>query len=257
MPLTITKRGKVYHVAGTVAGQRIRESTGCSKRSDAAAWAHRRERELIERHALGEDATLTFAQAALDYLNAGGEGRFLARTIEHLGPTFLARDVTNTVLNQAAADLMPTAAPATINRQIITPVRAVLTMAAEDGKIPWRKFRTRKGDNKRTRWLRPEEFEALLAASSDALAPILLAMVGTGARGGWRVADMAMRYRKAAPDDLAQQLVAWGWEFDRLGRSVRAPDNAPIALYQADGGTACSWPRRGDQADRPRFRAAS
>lgn len=78
MPLKPYKRGDAWHVRGTVAGKRIRESTGCDTRAQAVAWAIRRECEIIDRHAYGHRATLTFAQAALTYIEAGGEPGFWA-----------------------------------------------------------------------------------------------------------------------------------------------------------------------------------
>ncbi len=184
MPLTLKKRGKVYYARGTIAGQHIRESTGCSNRAQAEAWAIRRQNEILQRHAFGTDATLTFAEAALDYMETGGETRFLAPILKHFGDDFLMRDLDNAALNKAAAKLYPDATNATINRQLITPVRAIATQAAEDGKMPFRKFRTRKGDKARTRWLQPAEMESLLDNAGAHLVPILAVMVGTGARVG-------------------------------------------------------------------------
>ncbi|PCJ08759.1 MAG: integrase [Rhodobacteraceae bacterium] len=343
MPLIIKKRGATYYARGTVAGQRIYESTGCSRRADAHAWATRYEYQIMQRHSLGEEATLTFAEAALDYMNAGGERKHLGKILDHFGPDFLARDMNNAAINAAALDLYPTAAPATITRQLITPIRAVITMAAEDGRTQLRKFRTRGSGAVRTRWLHPEEFETFLDQAGAHLVPILAAMVGTGARvsellrtdvknfyaetgqiwldetkneyprmlkmpgrardlilaqgipaqgklfrrpdgkpytltprqtpmktafqaarvraglgpdviphslrhtwatwfycatkdygglldlGGWRVSDMAQRYRKIAPDHLPDMLAAQGWDFTRLGRDIPAPDPNLVA----------------------------
>ena len=40
-------------------------------------------------------------------------------------------------------------------------------------------------------------------------------------QGGWAKADMANRYRKIAPDDLTDRLLAMGWNFSvRDGHTV-------------------------------------
>ena len=174
MPLTIKKRGEVYYARGTIAGQRVYESTGCRRRADAQAGAARYERQIRDRHTLGAAATLTFWEAAQDYMDTGGEARFLRPIILYFGPDKLAADIDNAALNAAAR--------ATVNRQLIGPVRAVRNQAAEDGKLPLRRFRNRKVSNARTRWLTPGEAEALVAAAADHLRPVLVTLLGTGAR---------------------------------------------------------------------------
>jgi len=41
-------------------------------------------------------------------------------------------------------------------------------------------------------------------------------------RGGWRKSDMANRYRKIAPPDLAERLFAHGWDFTAPGKRPEA-----------------------------------
>jgi integrase len=182
MPLKLHKRGRIWHVAGSIAGQRIRASTGCHTRADAEAWAIREETAILRRHALGPRATYTFAEAALAYMRAGGETRFLARILEHLGPDARLADIDNATAQAIAADLYPDAAPATINRQVIGPISAIVTMAAENGLADPRKFRRMKARGARTRWLDPAEFDRLDAAAAPHLRPILAGLVGSGAR---------------------------------------------------------------------------
>lgn len=173
-----------YWVRGTIAGQHIYQSTRCHRRADAQAFAHRHQAEILERHALGRGATVTFAEAALAYMETGGEARFLRPILRYFGPDRLLAEIDNTAINEAALAIYPTAAAATINRQLITPISAVVTMAAEEGLTPLRKFRRRKGDRQRTRWLTPAEAETLLFAASDHLRPILACLLGTGCRTG-------------------------------------------------------------------------
>lgn len=76
----------------------------------------------------------TFAEAASSYREHGGETRYLPLILNHFGPWDVA-DVTPMAVRSAAVEIYPDAAPATRNRQFITPTRAVLYHAHERG---WR-----------------------------------------------------------------------------------------------------------------------
>lgn len=186
MPLTLKRRpgGRVYYIRGTVAGCAINESTGLSNRAQADAYRIRLETHLLERYALGPKATLTFMAAATTYMQSGGEARFLERILEHFGTETKVADIDNTLLQRAAAALYPNAQPATINRQLITPVMAVITMAAENGVADPRKFRKMKAKGARTRWLHPSEAERLISAADPHLVPIIATLLGSGCRTG-------------------------------------------------------------------------
>lgn len=176
------KPGGNYTMRGTVKGQAVYESTGTSNRALAEAIAIKREKEISERRALGKAATLTFAEAALTYMDAGGESRFLRPIINYAGAETMLADIDNNWINGAAREIYPTAADATINRQLITPVSSIYTMAADEGLVPYRRFKRRKVKKKAVRWLTPEEAEALLAHADDHVRPIIACLLGTGAR---------------------------------------------------------------------------
>lgn len=179
-------RGNFY-IRGNAAGRSIFKSTGTDKRRLAEAQRIRLETEILERRAFGRAATITFAEAALSYIESGGETRFLGRVIEYFGPDMLLRDVTNEAVNKAAREVYADASPATIDRQLITPISAVVTMAAEDGLCELRKFRKRAKDKARIRWLTPEEAERMIDAARE-IAPHLIRplgiLFGSGARTG-------------------------------------------------------------------------
>ena len=176
--------GGNYYIRGTVAGQRIFESTGLDKAAAAEAYRARREQEIITRHSLGRAATLTFAEAALAYMESGGETRFIGPILDHFGPDFLFRDINNSAANTAAAALYPDAKPATINRQVLTPLSAVINYIAGETGQPAIRLKRRKGETKRLRWLTPEEAEKLIAAADPHLVPILGFLLGGGCRTG-------------------------------------------------------------------------
>lgn len=76
----------------------------------------------------------TFANAAKSYVEHGGEVRYLDPLIARFGSE-ITQQITPLAVRNAALELLPNAAPATRNRQVITPARAVLYHAHELG---WR-----------------------------------------------------------------------------------------------------------------------
>ena len=183
MSLKLIKRGKYYHMHGSVAGVSVRESTRVDNRAAADAIRIRRQTEILERVSLGRRASISFAEAALTYLESGGEGRFLLPILDYFGQDFRLCDVNNEAVNNCARALQPDAAPATINRQIITPISAVVSLAAEDDLCAFRKFRRRSVDNARLRWLTPGEAEALIDAAGEPETALKIAfLLGTGCR---------------------------------------------------------------------------
>lgn len=248
MPLTLTRRrpGGNYYMRGTVQGVSLYESTGTSRRAEAEAIAHRRESEIRDRVAHGRAATLTLAEAALTYMGAGGERRFLAPILQHFGPDALLSEIDNAAVSAAEAALYPNAAPATVNRQLVTPLSAILTLAADDGLIAPRRLKRRKGDQARWRWLTPEEAEALLGAAQPAFRPLLALLLGTGCRAGEAVAIEAGSFHPATgeawlfrtkterPRMLRMPRRAVEIILERplpeIGPVIRRPDGAPYRI---------------------------
>lgn len=76
----------------------------------------------------------TFSDAAESYIQHGGEARFLPRLVDRFGHHPVT-NITPMMVRTAAVDLYPDASPATRNRSVITPARAVLYHAHELG---WR-----------------------------------------------------------------------------------------------------------------------
>lgn len=109
-----------------------------------------------------------FADAALAYLRAGGEAKYLSAIIEATGPHAL-RDKPLTEIDQIAIDnaanaLYPNAPATTTNRQFYTPVSAVLKRAGVEREVQrpkgWR-------GSKATSWLEPEEAFPLIDAAYE------------------------------------------------------------------------------------------
>jgi hypothetical protein len=77
----------------------------------------------------GRAATATFAQAALSYLENGGNKRFLDKVLDHLGTMPLAK-IDLDAIEHGGRRVYPNASDATRNRQFFTAVSAVLRHAA-------------------------------------------------------------------------------------------------------------------------------
>ena len=181
MPLNLIKRGSYWHLRGTVRGVPVRETTGCVERADAEEVRIKQEAEIVERSIHGASATATFLEASVMYLEAGGEARFVEPLTTHFGTLKLGR-IDQGAIDRAAKVIYPDAAPSTLNRQVYTPMAAILHFAAERRLCDWRKIRRPKQPAGRVRWLRPEEAERLIEASSPHLRPLVTFLFYTGAR---------------------------------------------------------------------------
>lgn len=166
MPLKLVppRPGKspYWTVRGTYLGQYVDRSTKARKR--AIADRVRRQIELeIEAGRFQVAKEPDFASAALAYMNAGGERRFLVPLLKHFHTTPLSV-IGQTEIDAAAETLYPDATPATRNRQVYSPISAVLKHAGLDHKL-----RRPKGSRGRviTQWLWPEQAFAIFDAASQ------------------------------------------------------------------------------------------
>jgi integrase len=178
-------RNKIYYATGTIAGQRIRQSLETSDKSRAEELCALYEARLWKRHSYGEAAVRTFEEAAMSYMDAGGERRFLPPLLVHFKGRSVAMIGAGDIRTAAAA-LYPKASPATWNRQVVTPARAVLNHAHElDWRPPLRvrQFKTIKPSRIAIRedWLAAFETKAR-SRNKPQLAALARFMFDTGAR---------------------------------------------------------------------------
>lgn len=113
-------------------GRRIRKSLGTQDPGRAEEVRARLESRLWQSHLYGPDAVVTFDDAALAYAEDGGDVRFLVKITEELAGTPL-RDITPRMVRDAARRAYPSGSNATRNRQGITPARAVINYAHQQG----------------------------------------------------------------------------------------------------------------------------
>lgn len=204
MPLKLTRRaGSAYWwITGTIDGRRLRESTGRTDRGEAEDVL-RRKSEAVHRAAIfGPEAVVGWGDAVASYLEVqtvkAGTLVFLERLTDHFGATLL-REINQVAVDRAIRALCrPEAAPATKLRNVIVPIQAVMNHAARRGWCARPAFEKPKGSTgvKRTRWLSPDEWTRLDAVAAPHLRPLLVFLVGTGARLSealeleWRAVDL-------------------------------------------------------------------
>ena len=117
----------------TVDGKRHRRSTKTSDKRLPEDIAKSYETNIRRAAVHGPEAIVTFPQIVADYLDDGKDRRFTAPLIRHFRK-WKVKDITGPEIRKAARILYPEAAPATLNRQVITPMRAIINHAADAGK---------------------------------------------------------------------------------------------------------------------------
>jgi integrase len=175
------KGSRNWYVRGTIRGIAVDETTGVADRAIAEAIRARREWECFQQSVFGPKATATFAEAARSYIANGGEERFLGLLLGHFGDLPLAA-INQRAIDDAAARLYPTAASSTINRQVHSPVSAVLRHAAKRGLCDAFHIERPPQARGRIRWLTPVDAERLIASCASHLRPLVLFLFYTGAR---------------------------------------------------------------------------
>jgi integrase len=155
-----------WYVRGKYLGITLDNSTGATERRAAArvieTW--RKQAERGEFSKLGErPAEATFLSAAVAYMQAGGPRQYIQPILDQWGEKPL-EDIDQIAIDTIAAELYPSAPASTKNRQVYTPISAILKRVGIEKKIKrpkgWR-------GNKRTFWLKPEPTFALLAGCSQ------------------------------------------------------------------------------------------
>lgn len=183
--LKLKQRGKkgTWWITGTLDGQRIRESTGTRSKEHAEVKRVQRERELLDRKYLGPEKTALFAEAVISYLESGGEARFMQPLLDWFG-LYKLRDITQSEVARFASATYPGIGAAGLNRQVFTPVNAVLRHAAKSGLCPVPVFTRPKQSKSIVEYATDDWLARFLdtCQKNEALTAIVLFMTTTGAR---------------------------------------------------------------------------
>jgi integrase len=149
-----------WRIRGTYLGCYVDRSSGTRQKTLAEKLRKKLERD-IESGALARAEGTGFAAAAAAYMKAGGDGRFLAPLIKHFAHAPLDR-IDQVSIDNAVAEIYPEATSATRNRQVYTPMVAVLRRAG----VQTRFKRPLKWESpKAVSWLEPAQAFAVFAAA--------------------------------------------------------------------------------------------
>lgn len=153
-------RSPYYYGRGSYLGVFVERSTKAVRASVARQAIAKWEQE-IERGEFDAGPEVTFLSAAVAYMQAGGDKRPVKKLLVHFGEKPL-KEIGQAELDAAAVALFPTQAAATRNREVYTPVSAILKHSGFDKKIRrpkgWRGSRS-------TRWLEPEQAFTIFRAA--------------------------------------------------------------------------------------------
>ena len=132
MPLKIYRRpgSLVWQYRGTLAGRRLRGSTGASDKETAQRIASEVENKFWKRGLDGKEKALTWPKAVALYIGAGKSSRYLATLTKYWGDAKIA-DMNAGSIRQSATDLYPNSKNSSRNTQVITPTLAVINHCAE------------------------------------------------------------------------------------------------------------------------------
>ena len=200
MALRLHCRNGWFHVSGSVAGQRIRQSCGTRDRREAEQVRAQAEAKAFQRRVYGADAVVTFEEAALAYMEQGGERRFLLPLLGHFKGRQL-RSIQPGDIRDAAVALYPHAAPATRNRQGIAPAQAVINFGHQRGWCPPIKVARFKAEKPKRQAVGRDYIDRLRAECNPYLSALMLALYQTGMRVGEAIAmrprDLDLQGHKA------------------------------------------------------------
>lgn len=260
---------KHWVARGTINGQQVERSTGVLKSARIAEA--RAECEIIEARIRASNADplskegLTVRAALALYESAGGDRRFLPAIERHMGDMPLT-DINNAVMRRAANAIYPGRAPATIRRQLYTPMKAVINCAADDDLCPPARLKSPQGGNQRIQFFTPEQAETMLqflAGEENQYLPALVtALFGQGMRMGEALSldgsDVNLDHRYAILRDtkngeermitlIPRTVAAWS-RLPTLGQS------GPL-FRRIDGTPFPTGTNRGGQIKKPFVRA--
>jgi len=223
------KDSPYWYLTGTINGRRYNQSTGCTDR--ILAEEYRIKCEFTEQTARihGEEVVITFAQAVTEYAQSGKDTRFLMPLLDYFGVTQIIK-ITPRDVRAAALNLYPGRANSTINRQVISPVSAVINYALEGSGLSKRRFPKLPEPKGRLRWLTPEEAERLIEAARgrNHTGHMILTLLGTGLRLG----EMQAMDREDLHLNSWQAFIPF--EKSGSGRMVSYPRRTAAALSTLD-----------------------
>ncbi len=176
--------------------ERIRRSSGSPDKATAEKIAAKVEAQEWRREIDGDTATTTFAEAVMDYVADDKNPDFLDKLVKHFKDTPLVK-IKAGHIRSACRIIYPHAKPATWNRQVITPARAVINHAAAKDIVPFIKVPNFPVVSTPRRAPDGEWIAKFIAAAKPRMGALMLLLRTTGARIGqaldmeWKDFDLA------------------------------------------------------------------
>ena len=186
MSIKLFQRGKIWYLRGTFAGSRVYETTGTADAGQAEEYREKRQAELWNRRIYGVEATATFGEATVSYIEAknpsDAERMYIRRLVDHFGAARL-QDIDQGAVDLAyKAILRVDAAPATKARGVLSPLTAILNHANRRHWCSRPHFDQQKLPKGKTRWLSPLEYLEFESQAATHLRPLMRFLICTGAR---------------------------------------------------------------------------
>lgn len=214
MPLKLYPRPNgIFHIRGTVQGRRVDESARTRVRSEAEAIRAQLEADLFKRAVYGDKSVATFVEAATVYMEAGKPNDHLAALIAEIGHRKLS-DIDQNFVDRLAKKMKPSAAPATLIRQIYTPISSVMNFSAPK-LCDHIRLTKPKGAGARIDQMSPKEVEVMLGFLPAHLRGLVTFYIATGCRA---TEALNLEWRDVSPD--GQRVVFW----DTKGGYARGVD---------------------------------
>lgn len=236
MPLKLvapSSRSKFWRLRGTVHGRRVDETTGTPDRRAAERIRAAREADLERDHyaaLTAGPARPTFASAVLAYLDAGHDDRFLGPIVAHFGPGATLDSIDQAAVDACAIALYPRATPATRNRQVYTPICAVLRRAGIA--LALRRPKGHAGEM-RVDYLSPDQAARVVAAAMDVGGPVYQALWILMLHTGLRLSEaLGARHERLALAHAALSIA----DGKTGARAVHLPPAAVAALANIGAG---------------------
>jgi integrase len=204
MPLTLVPprqgRSRNYTVRGRVhfgdkVSRLVNETTRTADYELAEICRAKLQAKLLEELVLGPRKSVTFAEAAVTYLEKvrpgsrqrdaingyqRKDGTVAPNLIDDIGH-FLVSEIDQNTVDEIVAKRFRDAKPGTVVRALIGPLTQVLNFAARRKWCDPPKFERPKFDDRRSRWARPDEVVRLVAAARR-LRPLIILLLLSGAR---------------------------------------------------------------------------
>lgn len=188
--LELKRRGKkgIFYIFGTLGGERIRESTKTASEPHAQAKLAKRQCEILDRLTFGEERTSTFDEAVDLHLTKkeGTIQPYDAKYIKALSDkfgTWRIADITELEVSKWAKLTYPRCGPKGLNRQVYTPLIAILHRAAAAKMCLVPTFtRPEEPDRVMVNPAKDSEIAGLLPCCTDRLQACTLLMSFTAAR---------------------------------------------------------------------------